>query len=568
MLNLSLNPQAEKLLRDERSLLSWAEVQLTRQGLSTDTLVPLRLAIEQLDELFLVMVIGEFNAGKSAVINRLLGEPLLAEGVTPTTRAVHLIRWGEPSRKQETGALEIITAQAPILEHVSIVDTPGTNAIDREHERMTREFIPRADVILFVTSADRPFSESERRFLEQVRDWGKKIVFAINKVDLLRTPSELEEVRVFVKRNARDLLAASPPLFLVSARGMAPETDEFETLEDYIRSTLDEVERIRLKMLSPLGVAAKLMDDQGQQLTADYDLLEEDHQTLLDIETQLDTYNEDTQREFGFRLSDVENRLHDLEHRGSDFFDRRMRLLRILGLLDRDRLKADFEREVVGDLSSEIDEKVGRLIDWMLENDRRQWESIYRHLQKRRTTSSERLVGEVSHSLHLDRQQLVDRFGRESRKAVEDYDQGKEASRMADSVARAVAGTALAEVGAVGLGTAVTIIATSTAVDVTGLLAAGTLAALGLFAIPNRRRKAKQELHQKIGQMREKLMGAMKERFQQAQEDTSSKIQNAMGPYSRFVRTEREKLETARQELQQLRDSLKVLETEIGELEH
>ena len=563
MLNLSLNPQTEKLLRRERSLLSQAEVQLARQGLSTDSLVPLRQAIEQLDELFLVMVVGEFNAGKSAVINRLLGEPLLAEGVTPTTRSVHLIKWGEPSREQKSGAFEIITAQAPILEHVSIVDTPGTNAIDREHERLTREFVPRADVILFVTSADRPFSESERRFLEQVRDWGKKIVFAINKVDLLRTPSELEEVRVFVKQNVHDLLASEAPLFLVSARSMSPETDEFETLEDYIQSTLDELQRIRLKMLNPIGVAAKLMDDQAQQLTSDFDLLQEDHQTLLDIETQLGTYKDDMGREFGFRLSDVENQLHDLEHRGIDFFDRRMRLFRILGLLDRDRLKADFEREVVGDLSSEIDAKVGRLIDWMLDSDRRQWESIYSRLKKRPTASSERLVGEVSHSLHLDRQQLVDRFGNESRKAVEDYDRGKEASQMADSVARAVAGTALAEVGAVGLGTAVTIIATSTAVDVTGLLAAGTLATLGLFAIPHRRRKAKLELRQKIGLIRERLMGAMRTRFQQAQEDAAGRIQTAMGPYSRFVRTERAKLDTARQELEEIRDSLKALETEL-----
>ena len=62
-------------------------------------------------------------------------------------------------------------------------DTPGTNAIHREHERLTREFVPRSDLVLFVTSADRPFTESERGFLQGIRDWGKKIVVVVNKMD-------------------------------------------------------------------------------------------------------------------------------------------------------------------------------------------------------------------------------------------------------------------------------------------------------------------------------------------------------------------------------------------------
>ena len=62
----------------------------------------------------------------------------------------------------------------PLLRDIHIVDTPGTNAIIREHERITAEFVPRSDLVLFVTSADRPFTETERAFLEQIRGWGKK----------------------------------------------------------------------------------------------------------------------------------------------------------------------------------------------------------------------------------------------------------------------------------------------------------------------------------------------------------------------------------------------------------
>jgi GTPase Era involved in 16S rRNA processing len=64
---------------------------------------------------------------------------------------------------------------------------PGTNAINRAHERLTVDFVPRADLVLFVTSADRPFTETERLFLESIRNLCKKIVLVFNKIDIYET---------------------------------------------------------------------------------------------------------------------------------------------------------------------------------------------------------------------------------------------------------------------------------------------------------------------------------------------------------------------------------------------
>ena len=92
----------------------------------------------------------------------------------------------------------------------------------REHEALTREFVPRSDLVLFVTSADRPFTESERAFLETIRDWGKKIVVVVNKVDILERPERRREVVAFVSENARALLGSSPEVFPVAgAPGLA-----------------------------------------------------------------------------------------------------------------------------------------------------------------------------------------------------------------------------------------------------------------------------------------------------------------------------------------------------------
>src|SRR5688572_14386455 len=260
-------------------------------------------SIAQLDELFLLVVVGEFNAGKSAFINALVGRPVLPEGVTPTTARIHVLQYGETlgSQTNEEG-LQIVRAPAEVLREVHIVDTPGTNAILREHERLTKEFVPRSDLVLFVTSADRPFTETERTFLETIRDWGKKIVVVINKADIFDRREDLHEVVDFVRESARRLLGVNADVFPVSARFAQRakagepslwEASCFEPLERYLQSSLDEKSRFRLKLSNPLGV--------GQALAARYAVIAEERVallgtdlTLLDgIERQLTIYRAD-----------------------------------------------------------------------------------------------------------------------------------------------------------------------------------------------------------------------------------------------------------------------------------
>ncbi len=58
---------------------------------------------------------------------------------------------------------------AELLREVNVVDTPGTNVILSRQQRLTEEYVPRADLVLFVLSADRPFTESEVNFLKYIR---------------------------------------------------------------------------------------------------------------------------------------------------------------------------------------------------------------------------------------------------------------------------------------------------------------------------------------------------------------------------------------------------------------
>jgi len=179
-------------VRTERALLEDLRALLAGFDAAPDDLRTLRAATATLDEMFLLVVVGEFNAGKSAVINALVGETVAAEGITPTTASVTVLRHddGQGGGERTVGeSLVEKTHPAPFLRAISIVDTPGTNAIIRRHQEITERFAPRADLVLFVTSADRPFTESERLFMERLRGWGKGVVVILNKTDLLERHS-------------------------------------------------------------------------------------------------------------------------------------------------------------------------------------------------------------------------------------------------------------------------------------------------------------------------------------------------------------------------------------------
>jgi hypothetical protein len=277
-------------------------------------------------------------------------------------------------------------------------------------------------------------------------------------------------------------------------------------------------------------------------------------------------FKEDMQREFRFRLADVDNVLREFENRGISFFDETMRLARVIDLMNKSKMKADFERTVVADLPQRIDKRVSEIIDWLVSSELRQWQAVTEHLALRRQQHADRIVGQVGRSFDFDRIRLLDSVGRAAQRSVETFDREGEANRLADSVQMAVAGTALAEVGAIGLGAILTHIAVTAAADFTGILAAGTIAVLGLFIIPNRRHDAKKNLSEKIESMREQLMGSLTGQFEREVEGSVHRIDEAIGPYTRFVRAEREHLNTAREELNAVTQGLVQLRSRVESL--
>lgn len=571
-----LRDDQEALLVAERRALTELEVALARVEAEADDRAALTESIRQLDELFLLVVVGEFNSGKSTLINALLGEAVLEEGVTPTTTRIHLLRHGGAAgRRTLEEGLEERVAPVPVLEHLTLVDTPGTNALERRHEAITNRFVPRADLVLFTTSADRPFTESERAFLERVRAWGKKIVVVVNKVDILRGEGEVTEVVAFVEDHARRLLGVATPVFPLSARlGLEGQLEgdadklarsRLDALQRYLTERLDEGERVRLKLDNPLGVGVRLAGCYRDGLAERLGLLAADFSTLDDIAGQLGLYGEDLRREFRFRLADVDNLLHQLEARGMAHFEETLRLTRLPELLNKARVKAEFERRVIADLPQAVETKVREVIDWLVASELRQWQGASALLEERKEQHADRIAGAIG-SFDQDRQRLLDTVGRAAQRSLESFDRDAQARRMADDVQSALAHTALVEVGAFGLGATITAIATSHLADFTGVLAAGMLAVLGLFILPARRRKAQRDLAGKVLELRERLMRTLTEQFDAEVGGSVRRIEEAIAPYTRFVRAERQRLEGLHAELARLHDSLGSLRDRVARL--
>jgi hypothetical protein len=255
----------------------------------------------------------------------------------------------------------------------------------------------------------------------------------------------------------------------------------------------------------------------------------------------------------------VENILHRLEQRGLDFFDTTMRLTNIQELMRGDKVRAEFETRVLADIPQQIEEHVQRLIDWLVQKDLQEWQRVMTYVQRRRALHTEHIVGEGLEPREVRRRELIDTMGRTVQRIIDDYDRDEEARELAAHVETAVAQTALLEVGAVGLGALVSAAILSTSLDITGIVAAGTLAIVGFFVIPYKRKQAKDKFREKMATLRSNLQETLTTQFTKEARHAVERLREGITPYTRYVRSERERIDKTETTLARLKQRLSAL---------
>jgi hypothetical protein len=386
----------------------------------------------------------------------------------------------------------------------------------------------------------------------------------------------------FVTENIERLLGFRPDVFPVSAllaqqakaigdrnppeQQRLWEASRFGELERYIFETLDEEGRIRLKLLSPLGIAEHLSE---RYLTATNErlaILAADVETIQTIDRQLQLYSEDMRRQFAFHLTRIENIIAKMTARGDAFFEETIRIGRVFDLLNSAKIKADFERQVVGDNEKQIDASINELIDWMVEQDLRTWEAVNGYIDRRRLSKYEEdMIGEVGAQFRYDRRALLESVSKRAREEVERYDPEQAGHDLSLSVRSAVAQVAVAEAGAVGLGALVVAAASTVAVDVTGILAASLVAGLGLFILPRKRKQSREEFRHRSEELERRLLEVMNDQFEHELGRSIGRIQDAIAPYTRFVRDQQSKFVGIEANLDGVLGELRSLRHRVGD---
>ena len=532
----------------------------------------LKETLQALEDSFLVVVVGEFNAGKSSFINALLNTDKLAEGVTPTTAQINLIRYGETESItpiEQWG--QLVQLPMDLLESVSFVDTPGTNAVIKEHEVLTRWFLPRADMVLFLSSADRPFSESENQFLQSIRDWGKKTVLILNKIDLLETQDERQQVIDFVRSSAETALKVEIPVIPVSSRlakkarsQMSQELwkeSGFEALEQYMQDKMDEKARFTMKMLSALGIGSKVQTEASARVQNELQFYNEDRKLTETIRGEVDLYHDDMIKEIERSMKELHAIFADVKIRGHQYFEELFVIKNLPNILKKDKNRVLFQENVLQNMPTEVERKTTELVESLALHQQRMVQLVRLQIEAR---NSQFPGAELPKEMLDQRSELMTRM-QNSIDQILDKIESDIAMNIGLKHAQAAITAGLAiEVSAIGIGAALTTIATTVAADLLGIVAAFWVGVAGFLVLPYYKKKAQREFDEKITDIEEKLITSLRNEFTQEVEDQISRINNATRPFERFVEAS---IESGQKQLDTLDDIHEKIDRLMKELE-
>jgi small GTP-binding protein len=584
-----LTRQQGELVALERKLVLRVRDILGKSDGSRADLERLGSLVNEMDELFLLVVVGEYNSGKSTFINALLGDEVFAMGDLPTTRAISILRYGKAGPPESLGEnMHLYQYPLEVLRDLDIVDTPGTNSIERMEEAITRDFVPRADLVLFVTSLLQPLTASELDFLAHIRQWGKKVVFVVNGVDRRNSDDQVGRVREYLQKEiAARLGASSPTIYFISALlalraklaakpgataqpgqpslAGAPIPDpvnEYPALERYVLETLRETERVRLKLLSPLGVLRHVLKLNVTGLDTRLKVVDEDARVLRSIREQLEAYTKEMRTDSERYLIEVKNVLYELERRGRSWFERTIRIGNANFLRNKDAVENRFRTEVVQDTPQAIENVVHRMVDWTVQRNLKLWSTVFAELDAHtaRLRASGALAAHGDTEFQYNREELFAKLREPVERRLSDFDTEREARQITESVKEAVMTAFGVNVLAVGLGGIFLAAFTTAALDVTGVLTATVFAIAGWLLIPARRRTLIKDFETKVEKLNEDLAALLKSKFDEQLGRYERQLLEVVAPYERFLETERAKLETALGEL-------KAAEREVAALE-
>ncbi|BDA67331.1 hypothetical protein CAL7716_014970 [Calothrix sp. PCC 7716] len=309
---------------------------------------------------FRLAVIGEFNSGKSTLINALLGYPILSTSYKPKTAAKTILRYGQQDAFRVTyneryaakntdiiytnnlardieqvtsddanvlikGKSESVAAQIKQVEvwcrsefldrdETEIVDTPGLGSVFEEHKTVTYNLIPEMDATLILFPCDPGLGEKEVDLLNFIRQYINQLLFVMTKTDRLQ-PHEQEEMLNFSKETIENIIKIPVDrVYGVSAqRKIEGHTDEsgfhlfLERLESFLVGS-SGVARLEI----PFTIAQTQCENLIKNTQLDIQRIDNDVESLREELKRLEEVQQEVEKSKQSLFNKIEKRMGDM----------------------------------------------------------------------------------------------------------------------------------------------------------------------------------------------------------------------------------------------------------------
>jgi GTPase SAR1 family protein len=452
-------------------------------------------------EPLLFVVVGEVKAGKSSLLNALFGHEFAKADVLPATDRVYIFRHGQEEKSVEVSP-QLTERYLPIafLHDFNVVDTPGTNTMVAAHQTITENFVPRADLALFVFSVANPWTQSAWDFLNLVqKKWLKNVVFVLQQADL-REPAEIDIIQRHLQDTALQKLGFVPPIFAVSARkALIARTNAVDKeglwkesglgpLEEQIGLIVAESSARMLKLRSASQTARVMLDEMIGEVRESFNVVLRDEARLTRVDLFLYARKEQTLRQVAGLLRGVEQVCRESAAEGVPLLEEKLSFWRMWRIIwGRDHWQREFQMQIEGKLRRSIEAEAEHAVH-LLETDLRGlWPQLRDMIDTHLADELRAQVPKTMPDFARQRRELIQSIQlalieRVSGKNIEEH----LAKLFHETSTRLRVPIGVAAAG--GLVTAIAALSSAAVADVTGVLAASAAVTGTVMAITQRKK--------------------------------------------------------------------------------
>ena len=509
-----------------------------------------------LKEPFLFVVAGEVKAGKSSLLNALFGKDFCRVDVLPATDRVNVFKYGEEAHDVAVSP-SLVERYQPVnfLKDFNIVDTPGTNTIVAEHQAITEQFVPQADLIIFVFSVVNPWGASAWQFLDLLQKrWLKNVIFVLQQIDL-RDESEVQAVVQHLRQTAMTRCGQAFPIFPVAAKkAFLSKTSgvdkvnlwresQFEPLENYINEAVGTAEVRRAKLKSVAQTAQVILKELAEKARDSQRIIAADREQLTRLGGMLANMRQRTDLQIQGFLRGVDTASARVEEKGEQTLRAKLKLWPSIQLVFRRDTQwlVEFQRDLETSLRAAVTKQMEHALGLLESELKNVWTVLHESLQANFGAEARKQFGPGTADFAEQRGRLFERI---DVAMLENMADDKIERLLHELFAEQAAWARVPVGGAVaagGLLAAVAAhIATVAVFDVTGIAAVTTML-LGAWLVVGKAGRVVDAYRKQMAAKREELARSIEDLIRQAIDVFYQKLGQVYQPLEVFSQVQEER---------------------------